>query len=208
MPHSADPGADRNRLRPDHARRTPVQEVAAEFHGDGKPGACASWIFARPGTTRVSLSGAPGKTRRTTISRPRSGRIHRSGRADHLAAGPQRSCLSQPEAAAAARRCHIAPNGFSLDGMKAETRWRRGGRTDRGSHRQPTAAAGRGRPQGGAARSRCRYGAGALAGGTAGRMAGRGAAVARRRPRHIGWAGVAAAGRKLGYSPKASRSSN
>ena len=85
----------------------PVQDVAAEFHGDGKTWSVRKLDFRAPGTTRVSLTRRAGAGRGERQFQGRvQCRVRRSRRAHHLAAGPQRSRLSQPEAAAAARRRH------------------------------------------------------------------------------------------------------
>ena len=51
----------------------PLQDIAAELHGDGKSWRVRKLDFRAPGTTRVSLSEASGKSRLARrSSRPRS----------------------------------------------------------------------------------------------------------------------------------------
>ena len=74
IPQSADPGADRTRLRAGHAGRTPVAGYRRRTAWRRQhPGASDRLEFRAPGATRVSLSEADAQERcARTISRPRS----------------------------------------------------------------------------------------------------------------------------------------
>ena len=83
----------------------PLQDIAAELHGDDKSWSVRRLEFRAPGTTRVSLSDAGAKNLAPDRFQGRAQRrIVRSRCAADLAAGPRRYRLSQPEAASAARR--------------------------------------------------------------------------------------------------------
>jgi len=89
----------------------PLQDIAAELHGDGKSWRIGKLDFRAPGTTRVLLSEASAKG---CFARPVQGRsqcrIHRSGRADDLATGPRRYGLSAVRVARSQRAFHEPPS--------------------------------------------------------------------------------------------------
>ena len=84
----------------------PLQNFAADLHADAKSWTIDRLDFRAPGTTRVSLSGSNAQPGPSGSFQGRAQcRVLRSGYAGGVAAGPQRGDLSQPEAAAPARRC-------------------------------------------------------------------------------------------------------
>ena len=120
----------------------PVQDVAAEFHGDGKIWSVRKLDFRAPGTTRVSLSGAPAQdpadenfkaALNVESADPDALITWLQGRSD-LAYRSQKPLRLRGDVT-------IAPNGFSLGGMKAELD---GGAVEGRiavSHRQPNSGA-------------------------------------------------------------------
>ena len=100
----------------------PLQDVAAELHGDGETWTVRRLEFRAPGTTKVSLSGARDAKRLARQFQGRAQlRVRRSGRADH--AGCRAAAISP---IAAKNRCGCAATsalrqtGFAIDDMKAE----------------------------------------------------------------------------------------
>ena len=156
----------------------PLQDIAAELHGDAKSWSVRKLDFRAPGTTRVSLSGATAKgASPDQFKAALNVEFFGSRRADDLAAGPRRHRLSQPEAAAAARRRHHCAGRIFHRCDEGRDRWRRRRRPRRGlapgrQHRLENICAVESR----AARPRCGHRVCALAGGPAGRVAGRRAA--------------------------------
>ena len=148
----------------------PLQDFAAELHGDGKSWRVRKLDFRAPGTTRVSLSeadakgGSPGQFKAAL-----NVEFVGSGRVDDLAAGPRRCRLSQPEAAATARRRHRGARRFRHRCHEGRDRRRRGRRPRRGfAPRGRSGSQFDGGVEGGTSRSRCRDGVCAFAGGPAG----------------------------------------
>ena len=152
----------------------PLQDIAAELHGDDKSWSLRRLEFRAPGATRVSLSEADAKSVGPDQVQGRAQRrILRSRGAADLAAGPRRDRLSQPEAASPARRRDRGARGLCHRRHEGRHRGRHGGRTGRGvAPASGSRLPGRCGTEGGAARSRCRHGRCAVAGGTARRVAG------------------------------------
>ena len=181
----------------------PLQNFAAELHADARSLIIDRLDFRAPGATRVTLSGANAQA--GADGSFKGALSVDSSDPDTLvsvAAGPQRDRLSQPKAAAAARRCQRGLGSRGHRSHEGRDRWRRRRRAGGGSKPFDRRLAPRCRAEGGTSRSRCRDGAGAFAGGPAGRMAGRGAVVAGCRPRHIGRPGIAAAGGEARLRPE------
>jgi uncharacterized protein involved in outer membrane biogenesis len=120
----------------------PVQDVAAEFHGDGKTWSVRKLDFRAPGTTRVSLSGAPAQD--PVDDNFKAALNFESADPDALITWLQgRSELAYRSQKPLRLRgdVSIAANGFSLGNMKAEL----DGSAVEGriavSHRQPNSGA-------------------------------------------------------------------
>jgi hypothetical protein len=130
----------------------PLQDIAAELHGDAKSWRVHKLEFRAPGRPGP-LREVGSKTLRRSNSPP-SISNRQTPRADDLAAGPRRYRLPQPETAAVARRravalrlCHRRHEGHT----KA-ARWKGGWRCCAAGHRGSRSCG-----IGGAPRPRCRY---------------------------------------------------
>ena len=100
-------GANRVQRRADHAGRPSAAECCRQPAGRRQILSAKSWAidrleFRAPGATRVTLNGSNAQA--GSFTGALSVDSVRSGCAGDLAAGPRRGGLSQPEAAAAARR--------------------------------------------------------------------------------------------------------
>ena len=175
----------------------PLQDIAAELHGDGKSWRIGKLDFRAPGTTRVLLSEASGKSLpRPTNSRPRS----MSNRSDPDALmtwlqGRGDIVYRSQKPLRLRGDVTVAADGFAIDAMKAEID---GGAVEGRvavSHRDASKRLeDRSGTEGRTPRPRCGDRVCTFAGGPAGRMAGRRTSRARHRPRHFGRPGAAAAG--------------
>ena len=152
----------------------PLQDIAAELHGDAKSWSLRRLEFRAPGATRVSLSEAGAKgaapdrfkaALSVESSDPEALLTWLQGRGD-IAYRSQKPLRLRGDVT-------VAPEGFAIDAMKADIE----GGTVEGrvavSHRQADQRLpGRCGTEGGASRSRCRHGLCAVAGGAARRLAG------------------------------------
>ena len=152
----------------------PLQDIAAELHGDDKSWSLRRLEFRAPGATRVSLSEASAKSvapdsfkaaLSVESSDPEALLTWLQGRGE-IAYRSQKPLRLRGDVT-------VAPEGFAIDAMKADI----DGGTVEGrvvvSYRQADSRLpGRCGTEGGAARSRCRHGLCAVAGGAARRVAG------------------------------------
>ena len=151
----------------------PLQDIAAELHGDAQSWRAHKLEFRAPGTTKVSLSEAG--TKSAAPDEFKAALNIESGRSrctDDLAAGPRRHRLSQPEAAAAARRRHRGARWICDRRHEGRDRWRHCG--GEGCGVAPPSGqrlADRCGIEVGASRSRCRHRPCTFSGGPARRMA-------------------------------------
>ena len=181
----------------------PLQDVAAELHGDDKSWHVRRLEFRAPGATRVSLSeasaksGAPDQFKAALSvesADPEALLTWLQGRGD-IAYRSQKPLRLRGDVT-------VAPQGFAIDAMKAEIE---GGavegrvavshrQADRGSRIDAELKAERLDLDAATAFAR------SLA-GPQGEWPDEGKAFARCRPRHLGRAGTASAARQAGYSP-------
>ena len=151
----------------------PLQDIAAELHGDAQSWRAHKLEFRAPGTTKVSLSEAGTKSAAPDEFKAALNiEFGRSRCTDDLAAGPRRHRLSQPEAAAAARRRHRGARWICDRRHEGRDRWRHCG--GEGCGVAPPSGqrlADRCGIEVGASRSRCRHRPCTFSGGPARRMA-------------------------------------
>ena len=136
----------------------PVQNLAADLHADAKSWTIDRLDFRAPGATRVVAERQPARSRAAgSFNGALSVEFVRSGCAGGVAAGPQRDHLSQPEAAAPARRCQRGRRPRRDRRHEGRDRRRRRRRADRAlaiGRRRRLAL--RCRAEGRTSRSRCR----------------------------------------------------